>query len=318
MIEYYNHKHTKLGGCQIRRSMTFNQSIGLPLKIVISLLAASQSALSKDSVIINNAQSSQEVDPASDQRATPQNVPLWEFGGGIASLFLPEYHGSDEYRSYIVPVPYIVYRGRNLRIDDAGVTGKIMRSDNFKIDFSGGGGMPVSKKSVARSGMNSLDPTVEFGPLLTYLLVTEPSQTLTFNMAFREVASINPDRILNRGRVYAPYLKYKWSWESRWDQFSEFFITVAPTFGSERYHQYYYGVDQQYATASREQYRARGGYQGSRATVTYKYRAGPQWWGGFIQGETMRGAVYRDSPLVRTQNYFAIGLAASRVLGQQD
>src|SRR5882757_8072770 len=38
-------------------------------------------------------------------------LPLWEVGGGLAYAHLPDYRGSDEAHSYVLPFPLLVYRG---------------------------------------------------------------------------------------------------------------------------------------------------------------------------------------------------------------
>ena len=43
--------------------------------------------------------------------------PEWEFGLGATGLTLPDYRGSDESRDYLLPFPYLIYRGEHLRVD---------------------------------------------------------------------------------------------------------------------------------------------------------------------------------------------------------
>jgi MipA family protein len=245
----------------------------------------------------------------------PSEIPLWEFGIGIGSLYLPDYHGSDEYRGYVLPIPYVVYRGDSLQIDDSGVTGKILRSDLVRIDFSAGAGIPVSgESSKARRNMTGLDPTIEFGPLITLMLVSQKKLNFTFNLALREVLSFSVRDTINRGRVFAPYFKLDLLAETSWDRFDVFYLILSSTFGSRRYHAYYYDVDARFATIDRAVFKARSGYQGTRFTVTYKRRFDKSWWGSFVQYESLEGAVFQESPLVKSKHYFAIGLATSRVL----
>jgi len=37
--------------------------------------------------------------------------PLWEAGLGIATVYLPDYRGSNHSRGYALPMPYFIYRG---------------------------------------------------------------------------------------------------------------------------------------------------------------------------------------------------------------
>ena len=43
-------------------------------------------------------------------------MPLWEAGGGVSPIVVPDYRGSDQYRGYVLPFPHIVYRGEKLKI----------------------------------------------------------------------------------------------------------------------------------------------------------------------------------------------------------
>ena len=44
-------------------------------------------------------------------QAVAEDKPLWEFGLGAASLSFPAYRGSDQRRNFLLPVPYVIYRG---------------------------------------------------------------------------------------------------------------------------------------------------------------------------------------------------------------
>src|SRR5215510_8004444 len=46
--------------------------------------------------------------------------PLWEAGLGVGVLRLPDYRGSDQSRTWVLPVPYIAYRGDILKADREG------------------------------------------------------------------------------------------------------------------------------------------------------------------------------------------------------
>jgi hypothetical protein len=61
------------------------------------------------------------------------DAPLWELGLGVAGLRLPHYRGAQESRSWLLPLPYAVYRGEVLRANRDGV--KAMLLDSERIDF---------------------------------------------------------------------------------------------------------------------------------------------------------------------------------------
>ena len=94
----------------------------------------------------------------------PLEKPLWELGIGLGLLQIPDYRGSDENRLYLLPYPYVVYRGDILKVDEQRVTGQIFKTDRILLDFSGFGSVPVkSSNNSARAGMPDLDPTFELG-----------------------------------------------------------------------------------------------------------------------------------------------------------
>ena len=43
--------------------------------------------------------------------AYAEALPRWELGLGVAALSIPDYRGSDQQRGYLLPLPYIQYRG---------------------------------------------------------------------------------------------------------------------------------------------------------------------------------------------------------------
>jgi hypothetical protein len=53
--------------------------------------------------------------------ATPRELPLWEVGAGLFPSTFPAYRGSDDQQYYLLPFPYLVYRGNYLRVDREGL-----------------------------------------------------------------------------------------------------------------------------------------------------------------------------------------------------
>ena len=91
--------------------------------------------------------------------------PLWELGAGAAVISFPDYRGSNEQRQYLLPLPYLVYRGEVLQVDRDKVRGLLFKRDRVELDVSVNGSVPIrSSHNAARSGMPDLDPTLELGP----------------------------------------------------------------------------------------------------------------------------------------------------------
>ena len=88
-------------------------------------------------------------------------------------------------------------------------------------------------------------------------------------------------------------------------------VLVGPFFGDRRYYQYFYGVDPAFATTDRPAYTASGGYGGSQAVVALSKRFPQFWVGGFVKWDTLSGAAFADSPLVKTRQSATAGFAIS-------
>ncbi len=55
---------------------------------------------------------------------------------GISAAYLPDYRGSNEYCTYLFPIPYFVYRGERLQVDRRGARGELFEGDYVSLDFS--------------------------------------------------------------------------------------------------------------------------------------------------------------------------------------
>jgi outer membrane scaffolding protein for murein synthesis (MipA/OmpV family) len=55
--------------------------------------------------------------------ASAREEPLWEAGIGIAGVHFPDYRGSSHTRNYVLPAPYLVYRGDIVTADRGGLRG---------------------------------------------------------------------------------------------------------------------------------------------------------------------------------------------------
>jgi MipA family protein len=244
--------------------------------------------------------------------------PKWEAGGGATGLRLPDYRGSDESRGYVYPFPYFVYRGKVMRLDREGLRGVLVESDRVEFDLSLSGSLPVSSdKNRAREGMPDLDPALEIGPRLNLTLWRDRAKEGRFDLRFAARAVIATDLSHTRdaGYVLHPHLYFglKPSFlDGKWDLSAQ----LGPLYGSERYHQYYYGVAPQFATAERPAYTASGGYSGLVTGGSLRRRFRSFWVGAFVRYDALEGAVFEDSPLFKRRQYFAAGLAVAWVFAE--
>lgn len=243
--------------------------------------------------------------------------PLWEAGAGVAALSLPDYRGSDQRRSYALPFPYFVYRGERLLVDRQGMRAKLFDSDRIHLDASFTGNFALrSDDNRARAGMSPLYPVIEAGPELVYTIqraARSGGTTVDLRLAARAAFAVGGGRVSHQGFTASPYLRL----HNR-DLFGTGFDWSASAgllYGSARYHGYLYSVDSGFATLSRPAYSAPGGYAGTTAQVGAGRRFGDLWVGGFIRYDSLSGASFEASPLVRSRSYATAGIAVSWVFG---
>ncbi len=251
--------------------------------------------------------------------ACARDLPQWEIGAGIAPMYLPDYRGSDEYRAYLLTLPYIIYRGEKFQVDRRGATGVLFDTDRVELDVSVNASNPArSSKNVARSGMPDLDPALELGPRLRFTLLQNATRNnrLTLELPVRSVVALDLPRLHGVGWVVNPLINLDLrdlngtGWNLG--------IQTGPLFADRRYHSYYYGVDPQYARPDRPAYAARGGYSGTHFTIGASKRFNKIWFGAFVRAYSLHGAVFEDSPLVKSRTAVFTGLGVAYVFYESD
>ncbi len=245
------------------------------------------------------------------------SLPLWEAGAGIAALRLPDYRGADQHTAYVLPIPYFVYRGEFLKADRNGVRGTLFDNDKVELNLSLNGTLPVnSRDNLARSGMRNLKPTVELGANLSINLWQSATQDfkLDFRAPIRTAVTVesSPQQI---GWRFAPNLNLDIKNPAGLPGWN-LGILAGPLFDSRRYNAYFYAVDPSQATATRPVYTASGGYSGAQATLALSKRYAGTWVGGFLRYDTLAGAVFEDSPLVRQRSAVSAGVAVTWIFGE--
>ena len=255
---------------------------------------------------------------AAAQDKASETLPLWELGGGLAAAYLPDYRGSNETGAYLLPFPYFIYRGEFLKADREGLRARFFESPYLELDLSLGATVPVdSTDNEARAGMPDLRPTLELGPVLEVHIRrdAEGLNKLDLRMPLRKAATWQDGSFRNVGTLFFPHL----NWDRKLDMAGARWnlgVVGGAYFGDRRYHDYFYGVAPQFATPERPAYNARSGFAGWQAIIALSTRVGRTWVGGFIKGDSVRGAVFEDSPLVRSRENFAAGLGVSYVFAE--
>jgi outer membrane scaffolding protein for murein synthesis (MipA/OmpV family) len=229
-------------------------------------------------------------------------------GAGIGTLSVPHYRGSDQNHGYVLPIPYVVYRGDILRSDREGTRAVLLDTERVDFDLSLDGSPPTrSSENNARAGMPDLAATVEFGPNLNVRLFKTANLKLELRLPVRVAATLE-SRPRSVGWTLNPVLNLDLQWGG-WN----LGLQGGPLAASQAYHAYFYGVDAAYATAGRPSYAAHGGAAGWGLAGSATRRMGDWWLAGFLRTDSLSGAVFRDSPLVRQTHNVTAGLALSYV-----
>jgi MipA family protein len=243
--------------------------------------------------------------------------PLWEAGAGVAGIHFPQYRGSDQTKNYVLPVPYFVYRGEYLKADREGVRGMFIQSERVDLNVSVGAALPVSSSdNRAREGMEDLKPTLELGPSLDLTLWRAPGRAkLDIRLPVRAAFTLEShSRFV--GTQFYPHLNLDLRDRTRLPDWN-FGVAAGPVFTDARYNRYYYSVPAEDATPARPAYDPPGGgYAGMEFLVGISKRFPKYWFGAFLRYDTLAGARFEESPLVRTRNYFAAGFGLSWILGE--
>lgn len=254
---------------------------------------------------------------ASASAMAEKTEPLWELGAGVAVFSFPAYRGSDETKQFVLPVPYFVYRGEFLKADRDGLRARLFASDRVNLTVSAALSPPApSEDIVARAGMPDLRASFELGPQLDLTLwrAENRERTLKLLLPLRTAYTLerSPQHI---GWVFHPKLNLDMGdmpglrgWKVG--------MQAGPLFGDRRQHDYFYGVDPAFATADRPAYTAGAGFAGMQYLLGVSKRFPSHWVGAFVRYDTLGGARFADSPLVRDRRYLAAGVAVTWIFDQ--
>ena len=251
--------------------------------------------------------------------AAADRKPLWEAGAGLGALVLPDYRGSDESRGYLLPFPYLIYRGEFFKADREGVRAEFLDNDRVKLEFAFGASQPVrSSNNRARQGMPDLRGSFEVGPSVSVNLLRSEDRRIrldfrmpvstgvTLGGGFQGIGwQTSPRLNLDIGEV-AGFRGWNLG------------LAAGPIFQSRKRDAYFYDVSSAYVRAGRPAYRSSGGYAGSQVLGALSKRFERFWVGGFVRADTLRGASFEDSPLVRRHSAFYAGIGVAYVFGQSD
>ncbi len=242
-----------------------------------------------------------------------ESLPRLELGFGLLTLSAPDYRGSKESKTHLLPIPYIKYRGERLRIDD-GAQGIFFESPDLLLTMSGNLSLPADDDTPERVGMDELDAIFEIGPVLEYRFLRLRDSAWWIDLPLRYAYTLNSD-LENIGYVFQPRV----SWRKPASRLGEWKLSVnlGLLYSSDEHHQYFYSVGSEDVTASRPAFDAEGGFSGLRSEFTYSRRIGKYWLGGFLRYDNLENSEIEDSPLVSKTDSWMGGVALVWVFHQR-
>jgi outer membrane protein len=226
---------------------------------------------------------------------------------------MPDYRGADESRGYAFPFPHVIYRGEILRIEREGIRGFLFKTDRLNLDFSLNGSVPVdSSKNKTRQGMPNLDFTFEIGPSLEVLFTEDKVKgyKVSFSFPVRAVFSTDFPHVIHQGWTFSSRLNIELFERERRKGWN-LGVGLGPVWGDHNYHDYYYRVDPAYTTPDRPAYSPQGGYGGLQLTTFLGKNFHKLRLNLFCRADYLNGAIFSDSPLVKSNTSILAGFTVS-------
>jgi hypothetical protein len=164
--------------------------------------------------------------------------------------------------------------------------------------------------------MPDLRSTVELGPSLDLHLWRSADERVKFDvrLPLRAVFTVQA-RPHSIGAVFAPNASIDIK-DVAGFQGWYFGALAGPLFADHRYHDYFYTVAPQFATPARPAYEASAGYSGAQILVALSKRYPSFWLGAYVRHDTLTGAAFESSPLVKRDSYWATGAGIAWIIHQ--
>jgi outer membrane scaffolding protein for murein synthesis (MipA/OmpV family) len=240
--------------------------------------------------------------------------PVWEVGVFAAAFNSPEYPAADQSQTNVIPSPYFIYRGETLRIGEGSIARAVAIDKSwYELDLSLAGSFNAnSEDNEAREGMPDLDFIFELGPQLRLRLgkfefEQHGKGELFLNLQSRAAFSTDFSGLDKRGYVVHPVFSDRQrGWLSEKTALS---VSLSPTWATEKLHDYFYQVDNDFITDQRSAFDAKGGYIGTNLSVGLSFNATEDIRiFTFARASIHSGAANEDSPLFREKSTYSYGV----------
>lgn len=237
----------------------------------------------------------------------------WDLGMGAGIFDYNLYPGAKATNRFVIPVPYFTFRSPRLEID-RGIKGFLYQAESLVLDVSADFGLPAdSDDTQARKGMPDLDFMLQLGPSLEFPL-NDRSRSyfdIRFELPLRAAFTSDLSYLNNIGYLLEPRFSFNHRRSAGTGLSHK--ATIGLKFATDDFHAYYYDVSPQYSNATRQAFNSDGGYGGSFIKYRISYKTAVNTGSNFIywmflRYQSLRGAVFEDSPLVVQDDYYFVGL----------
>ncbi len=249
-----------------------------------------------------------------DTNDTQASLPLWEAGMFAATFNGPDYPAANTRQTNFIAAPYFIYRGEIFRIGDGSALRAVaVDTERWEVDLSLDAAFNSdSDGDSARQGMPDLDYVFEIGPQIKYRLKDYNFDQggkgkLTLKLQARAAFSTDFSGLTHRGYVFHPEISYQHTnFHFPNDRLT---LEIAPIWSTEKLQDYFYEVANDYATAQRPTYDAKGGYLGTEVGVSYglDYDQNIRLFFG-VNLRFLHGAKNQQSPLFYESNTYSLGV----------
>jgi outer membrane scaffolding protein for murein synthesis (MipA/OmpV family) len=244
-------------------------------------------------------------------------LPLWEaglIGGGVTQ---PAYPGADERANLLLGLPYMIYRGEYLRVDRGTVGVRALKTRRMEVDVGFAASLGSRAENIeARRGMDDLGTLLEFGPRLRINLgdVSEGSSDSRIQFPLRAVFDLN-DHFRYRGIAFEP----QWVKDTRLPAGWTSSLNLGAVFGDQQLMDTFYRVSPAEAIVTRPAYNAKSGLIALRASLFVSHLFNPDVrFFSYLRVDSVEGAANHDSPLVRRDIGWSVGLGLAWTLARSE
>ena len=234
-----------------------------------------------------------------------QGKPKIELGVIAGGQYLPDYRGSKETQTNALIAPFFIYRGDVFKVDRDGLRGEVFQSKLVELNVSAEAALSGGNEdNERREGMPVLDSALELGPSLNVNLSgVDFREGWSLRLPVRGVFTVDGSGFEYIGYVFNPKFNYVdpdflGSWRASFN--------IGASYGSNKYHDYYYRVERIFETAERMNYDASSGYSGTYVKAGLTRLKNDFWYGISLRYDNLNGATFEDSPLVETRDYFSV------------